>query len=123
MGQGTRPAIQAELFTAVRWTWLGPALVRAQGCSEHGDAEGLAPGMRREPSLELAGKRTALTETGAWNELLRILRDLLSHVVDAPKPCLPQIAPRCAGGGAMKLAEICVIEQHIGKLLEVAEPT
>ena len=39
--------------------------------------------MRRKLSLELAGKRAALAETGAWNELSRMyVRDLLSHVVD-----------------------------------------
>ena len=35
-------------------------------------------------SIELAGKRAALAETGAWTELLRLyVRELLSYEVDA----------------------------------------
>ena len=35
-------------------------------------------------SLELAGKRASLVETGAWVDLLRLcVRDLLSQVIDA----------------------------------------
>ena len=77
-------SLQAEL-AAARWDWLGPTLlVRACDGSEHADDEGLTPGQRRKPSLELAGKRATLAETGAWTELLRTyLRDTLSGEVDA----------------------------------------
>ena len=40
--------------------------------------------MQRKFSIELAGKRATLAETGAWTELLRMyVRDLLSFEVDA----------------------------------------
>ena len=59
-------------------------LVRAYEGSEHADGEELTPGMRRKLSIELAGKRATLAETGAWTELLRVhVRDLLSFEVDA----------------------------------------
>ena len=52
--------------------------------SEHADGEELTPGMRRKSSIELAGKRATLAETGAWTELWRMyVRDLLSFKVDA----------------------------------------
>ena len=61
-----------------------PCLCVHQGRSEHGDADVLPPGMRRKLSLELAGQRAALAETGAWIELLRLyVRVVLSLVVDA----------------------------------------
>ena len=37
-----------------------------------GDREGLSPGMKRKLSLELAGWRALLAETGAWIEFLRL---------------------------------------------------
>ena len=56
--------------------------MRAYEGGEHAGDEGLTPGQRRKLSIELAGKRAALAETGAWIELLRLyVRDLLS--VDA----------------------------------------
>ena len=62
------------------------AAARACGGTEHGDVGGLSPGMRRKLCLELAGKRAALAQMRAWNELLRMyVRDILSHVVDVPK--------------------------------------
>ena len=65
--------------------WFGPTLlVRAYEGSEQADGEELTPGMRRKSSIELAGKRATLAETGAWPELLRMyVRDLLSFEVDA----------------------------------------
>ena len=40
--------------------------------------------MRRKFSIELAGKRAILAETGAWTELVRMhVRDLLSFEIDA----------------------------------------
>ena len=46
--------------------------------------EELTLGMRRKLSIELAGKRATLAETGAWTELLRMyVRDLLSCEMDA----------------------------------------
>ena len=55
------------------WAWLG-----------HADNDGLTPGQRRKLSIELAGKRATLAETGARMELLRLyVRDLLSREVDA----------------------------------------
>ena len=52
--------------------------------NEHADNEGLTPGQRRKLSLEVAGKRAASAETGAWTELLRMcVRGLLTRVVDA----------------------------------------
>ena len=52
---------------------------------DHADDEGLTPVQRRKLSIELAGKRAALAETGAWTDLLRLyVRDLLSREVFAP---------------------------------------
>ena len=52
--------------------------------SEHADGEEMTPRQRRKVSIELAGKRATLAETGAWTELLRMyVRDLLSFEVDA----------------------------------------
>ena len=75
-------SLQAEL-AAAWWAWLGPTLlVRAYDVSEHADNDGLTPGQRRKPSVELAGKRATLAETGAWIDLLRLyVRDLLSREV------------------------------------------
>ena len=43
----------------------------------------MTPGHRRKISIELAGSRETLAETGAWIELLRMyVRDLLSREVD-----------------------------------------
>ena len=77
-------SFQAEL-AAARWAWLGPALlVRAYEGGEHADDEGLTPEQRRKPSIEPAGKRATLAETGAWMQLLRMyVRDLLSREVYA----------------------------------------
>ena len=77
-------SFQAEL-AAARWAWLGPRLhVRTCEGSDHADDEGLTPGQRRKLSIEPAGKRATLAETGAWIELLRLyVRDLLSRDVDA----------------------------------------
>ena len=77
-------SLQAEV-AAARWAWLGTTLlVRAYEGSEQADGEELTPGMRRKLSIELAGKRATLAETGAWTELLRMyVRDLLSFEVDA----------------------------------------
>ena len=77
-------SFQAEV-AAARWAWLGPTLlVRAHEGSDHADDEGMTPGMRRKLSIELAGKRATLAETGAWTDLLRMyVRDLLSYEVDA----------------------------------------
>ena len=77
-------SLQAEL-AAARWAWLGPTwLVRAYDVGEHADGDELTPGQMRKLSIELAGKRPALAETGAWMGLLRMcVRDLLSHEVDA----------------------------------------
>ena len=45
---------------------------------------GLSTYFWRKLSIELAGKRATLAETGAWTELLRMcVRDLLSFEVDA----------------------------------------
>ena len=58
--------------------------MRAYEGSEQADGEELTPGMRRKLSIELAGKRGTLAETGAWTQLLRMyMRDLLSLEVDA----------------------------------------
>ena len=58
--------------------------MRAHEGSGHADDEGLTPRQRRKLSTELAGKRAALAETGAWMELLRLyVRDLLSREVFA----------------------------------------
>ena len=77
-------SLQAE-FAAARWAWLGPRLlVRACEGSEHANNDGLTPGKRHKLSIEPAGKRATLAETGAWIELLRLyVRDLLSRDVDA----------------------------------------
>ena len=77
-------SLQAELAAAL-WAWLGPTLlVRAYDGCEHADNDGLTPGQRRKLSIELAGKRATLAETGAWIELLRMyVRDLLSREVVA----------------------------------------
>ena len=77
-------SLQAAV-AAARWAWLGPTLlVRAYEGSEQADGEELTPGMRRKISIELAGKRATLAETGAWTELLRMyVRDLLTFEVDA----------------------------------------
>ena len=59
-------------------------LVRANDGGEHADDDGLMPWQRRKLSVEPAGKRATLAETGAWIELLRMyVRDLLSREVDA----------------------------------------
>ena len=47
-------------------------LVRAYEGSEQADGEELTPGNLRKLSIELAGKRATLAETGAWTELLRM---------------------------------------------------
>ena len=39
-----------------------------------GNERDLTPGQLRKLSLQLAEKRTALAESGMWNELLRTLR-------------------------------------------------
>ena len=58
--------------------------MRVYDSSEHADGEELTPGMRRKSSIEWAGKRATLAETGAWTELLRVyVHDLLSFEVDA----------------------------------------
>ena len=77
-------SLQAEV-AAARWAWLGPPLlVRAYDGGEQADDAGLTPGQRRKLSVELAGKRATLAETGAWIELLRMyVRDLLSRGVFA----------------------------------------
>ena len=64
---------------------LGPTLlVRAHDGGEHADNDGLTPWQRPKVSVELARKRAAVAETGAWTELLRLyVRDLLSYEVDA----------------------------------------
>ena len=63
--------------------WLAAACAGLGG-GEQADGEELTPGQRRKLSIELAGKRAALAETGAWTELLRLyVRDLLSREVDA----------------------------------------
>ena len=76
-------SLQAEL-AAARWAWLGPTLlVRAYG-GEHAVNDGLTPRQRRKLSIELAGKRAAVAETGVWTELLRLyVRDMLTREVDA----------------------------------------
>ena len=68
-----------------RWAWLGPTLlVRAYEGEEQVDGKELTPGMRRKVSIELAGKRATLAETGEWIELLRLyVRDLLSFEIGA----------------------------------------
>ena len=54
---------------------VGPTLlVRAFDGSEQADGEELTPGMRRKLCIELAGKRAALAETGAWTEPLTYVR-------------------------------------------------
>ena len=75
-------SLQAEV-AAARWGWLGPTqLVRAHEGSEQAGGEELTPGVRRKLSIELAGKRATLAETGAWIELWRTyVRDLLSREV------------------------------------------
>ena len=78
-------SLQAEV-AAAWWAWLGPTLLVlwAYDGSEHADGEELTPGMMRKLSIELAGKRATLAETGACTELLRMyVRDLLSCEVDA----------------------------------------
>ena len=69
---------------AATWAWLGPTLlVRAYDGGEHAVDDGLTPGQRRKVSVESAGKRAALAETGAWTELLRLfVRDMLAREVD-----------------------------------------
>ena len=58
--------------------------MRAYDGCEHADNDGLTPGQRRKLSIELAGKRATLAETGAWIVLLRMyVRDLLSREVVA----------------------------------------
>ena len=62
----------------------GSHVAGASDGSEHADDEGLTPGQRRKLSIELAGRRATLAETGSWIELLRLyVRDLLSREVDA----------------------------------------
>ena len=52
---------------AARWAWLGPTLlVRAYEDGEQADGKELTPGMRRKLSIELAGKRATLADTGEW---------------------------------------------------------
>ena len=70
--------VHAEVVAA-RWAWLGATLlVEACESGEHADDEGLTLGQRRKLSIELAGKRATLAETGAWIELSRKhVRDLL----------------------------------------------
>ena len=77
-------SLKAEL-AAARWAWLGPTLlVRAYDVGEHAVDDGLTPGQRRKVSVELAGKRAALAETGAWTELSRLyVRHMLAREVDA----------------------------------------
>ena len=76
------PESLQAVFAVARWAWLGPALlVRAHGGSEHGEAERLSPGMRRKLSLELVGQA----------RVRMYVRDLLSHVVDAPLDSLFEV--------------------------------
>ena len=57
---------------------------RAYDGGEHAVDDGLTPGQRRKVSVESAGKRAALAETGAWTELLRLyVRDMLAREHDA----------------------------------------
>ena len=72
-------SIQAEV-DAARWAWLGPTLlVRACVGGEHAGDARLSLGQRRKLSIELAGKRATLAETGAWIELLRTyVREMLA---------------------------------------------
>ena len=57
--------------------------MRAYDGGEHAVDDGLTPGQRRKVSVESAGKRAALAETGAWTELLRLfVRDMLAREVD-----------------------------------------
>ena len=74
---------QADI-AAARWAKLGPTLlVRAYDGGERADDDGLTTEQRKKLSIELAGKRAALAETGAWTELLRLyLRDILTREVD-----------------------------------------
>ena len=59
-------------------------LVRAYEGGEQADGKELTFGMRRKLSIELAGRRATLAETGEWIELLRLyVRDLLSFEIDA----------------------------------------
>ena len=76
-------SLKAEPAAATR-AWLGPTLlVRAYDGGEHAVDDGLTPGQRRKVSVESAGKRAALAETGAWTELLRLfVRDMLAREVD-----------------------------------------
>ena len=58
--------------------------MRAYDGGEDAVNDGLTPGQRRKLSVELAGKRAALAETGARTELLRLyVRDMLAPEVDA----------------------------------------
>ena len=70
---------------AARWAWLGPTLlVRADEGGEQADGKELTPGMRLKLSIELAGRRAMLAETGEWIELLRLyVRDMLSFEIGA----------------------------------------
>ena len=76
-------SLQAEV-AAARWAWLGPTvLVRAYEGGEQADSKELTFGMRRKLSIELAGRRATLAETGEWIELLRLyVRDMLSFEID-----------------------------------------
>ena len=73
-------SLQAEL-AAAGWARLGPTLlVRACEGGDYADNHGRTPGQKRMPSIESAGKRATLAETGSWIELLRLsVRDLLSR--------------------------------------------
>ena len=65
-------SLQGEV-AAARWAWLSPTLlVRACDGGEHAVDDVLTPGQRRKVSVEFAGKRAALAETGAWTELLHL---------------------------------------------------
>ena len=77
-------SLKAEV-AAPRWAWLGPTLlVRAYEGEEQVDAKEVTPGMRRKMSIQLAGRRATLAETGEWIELLRLyVRDLLSFEIGA----------------------------------------
>ena len=76
-------------FAAAGSAWLGPTLlVRACDGNELADNEGLRPGQRRKPSIELAAMRASLAETSscvcmcATSCLVKLMR-----VVMAPTLC------------------------------------
>ena len=58
--------------------------MRAYEGGEQADGKELTPGMRLKLSIELAGRRAMLAETGEWIELLRLyVRDMLSFEIGA----------------------------------------